>query len=205
MRVIPIPKSGKIYLFPGLSNEDIYEEQLQDVFSHGAPSHTSCLLFPWGDLADLWIRSLCQCVLAVNLEVNHCMTWRRNWGWGRIRDPVKGLSLSVPTPLTHTSRTEKSEFSFKGPLSLKQGCPESVMIKQGLCHTSKYITLAPHPPSSQCRRTFLLFMTTQHVSWSYTTCWHREVMWKTRRLRLDISEMPKVKIPAITRLLFMAI
>lgn len=75
-----------------------------------------------------------------------------------------GLSLSVPTPLTHTSRTEKSEFSFKGPLSLKPGCPESVMIKQGLSQTGKWITLAPCPPSSQCCRTLLLFMTTQHVS-----------------------------------------
>lgn len=26
-------------------------------------------------------------------------------------------------------------------------------------------------------------MTTQHVSWSYTTCWHKEVMWKTRKLK----------------------
>lgn len=117
VRVIPIPKSRKIYLFPDLSNEDIYEEQLQDVFSHGAPSHISCLLFPWGDLADLWIRSLCQCVLAVNLEVNHCMRWRRIWGWGWIRNPVKGLSLSVQTPLTHT---RNQNFLLKGSFLLSK-------------------------------------------------------------------------------------
>lgn len=59
----------------------------------------------------------------MNLEV------KRSWGWGRSRGPVKGLSLSVPAPLTYTTRTEKSESSFKGPLCLKQCCLESIMVK----------------------------------------------------------------------------
>lgn len=65
---------------------------------------------------------------------------------------VEGLNLSVPAPLTYTSRAEKSGFSFR-PLSL------------GLLKTSEWITLTSWPLSSKLLRTFpLLIMTTQIVS-----------------------------------------
>lgn len=82
----------------------------------------------------------------MKLEVNKILNL------GPEQESVKGLNLSVPAPLTYTNRAEKSGFSF-GPLSL------------GLFQTSKWLTLASWPHSSQLHRTFsLLIMTTQIVS-----------------------------------------